>query len=131
MSNEVETTLTLRQSMVAAIWDMGKDVTGIRPRWIDFDSMSDDDIVREYDHWVAEYDRSVKEDHIREAEAQARFERRLVDMMALGAADRERAIRWLAESVLGYELSEGPLSMSERDSVEYYFELPIGYLKGA
>ncbi|MGW8177814.1 MAG: hypothetical protein ACWGQW_03355 [bacterium] len=33
-----------RDSLIGYIWDAYKDVNGIRPRWINFDAMSDQDL---------------------------------------------------------------------------------------
>lgn len=43
-----------RYDMETTIWDLYKDVTGIRPRHMDFKSMSDEDLRKEYDYLVGQ-----------------------------------------------------------------------------
>ena len=34
-----------RDDFVGTIWEVQRDITGVRPRWIDFDSMSDQELI--------------------------------------------------------------------------------------
>ena len=51
-----------RYDMETTIWDLYKDVTGIRPRHMDFKSMSDEDLRKEYDYLVSQLDRQFEEE---------------------------------------------------------------------
>ena len=51
-----------RYDMETTIWDLYKDVTGIRPRHMDFKSMSDEDLRKEYDYLVSQLDRQVEDE---------------------------------------------------------------------
>ena len=110
-----------RDNIIAAIWDMGKEATGVRPRWIHFSSMDDDQLIAEYHHWLEEANNAVREENERQAAAAVRFEARIADLIAIGAGDRETAIRWLkdADDCRGL------------DDLEYYHDLPWQYLSSA
>lgn len=69
-----------RYDLIQMIWEMYKDVTGIRPRHMDFDSMSYEDLVKEADYLSSQMDRAIAEDEawlreIQEEEAQLKLER--------------------------------------------------------
>lgn len=75
-----------RYELQSIIWDMYKDVTGIRPRHMDFDSMSLEDLQREVDYLGSQMQASIEADARWEAEEEAyRIEQ-----------EAERAA-WLAE----------------------------------
>lgn len=59
----IETVAQLeRYEMETTIWDLYKDVTGIRPRHMDFKSMSDEDLRKEYDYLVSRMNDMVEEE---------------------------------------------------------------------
>ncbi len=41
-----------REAAISECWDLGKDATGVRPRWLNFAAMSLDDIEYEIDHFA-------------------------------------------------------------------------------
>lgn len=51
-----------RHDLISLIWDMYKDVTGCRPRHMDFDSMSLADLRQEADYLGAQMERAIKAD---------------------------------------------------------------------
>lgn len=76
-----------RYEMETSIWDLYKDVTGIRPRGYDFKSMSDDELTKMYDYLVKELELANEREkeylaHMEEVEAQDAAERaaRLAEM---------------------------------------------------
>lgn len=52
----------IRYEMESTIWDLYKDVTGCRPRHMDFASMSFEDLDREYSYLVSQLDRQMDSD---------------------------------------------------------------------
>lgn len=69
-----------RHGLICTIWDLYRDVNGIRPRHMDFDSMSYEDLVKEADYLGSQMDRVIEEDEawlreIQEEEAQLKLER--------------------------------------------------------
>lgn len=51
-----------RYEMESSIWELYKDVTGVRPRHMDFKSMTDEQLTREYDYLVSQLERSVEQE---------------------------------------------------------------------
>ena len=80
-----------RHCLVSSIWDGYKEAHGIRPRWLDMDSMSMDELrALEASTWD-----DVQED----ADATAQREEDEIElMMEHGAPDRETAQRWIEEA---------------------------------
>lgn len=54
--------------LVSLVWDMYKDVTGCRPRHMDFDSMSLEDLRKEADYLGRQMEASIRADEEWEAE---------------------------------------------------------------
>lgn len=42
-----------RNDLIAYIWEAYKELYGVRPRYIDFDEMSDDELITMYDRLLA------------------------------------------------------------------------------
>jgi hypothetical protein len=75
-----------RYELQSLVWEMYKDVTGIRPRHMDFDSMSLEDLQREVDYLDRQMQASIEQDAMWDRiEAEYRAEQ-----------EAERAA-WLAE----------------------------------
>jgi hypothetical protein len=75
-----------RYELQSLVWEMYKDVTGIRPRHMDFDSMSIEDLQREVDYLDRQMQASIEQDAMWDRiEAEYRAEQ-----------EAERAA-WLAE----------------------------------
>ena len=87
-----------RNELIAYIWDAYKDAHGIRPRHINFDVFSTDDL----ELMAAEVSQDVAEAIQREAEharrALAEFEAQVRAAIELGANNRHTALRWLTQS---------------------------------
>lgn len=75
-----------RYELQSLVWEMYKDVTGIRPRHMDFDSMTLEDLQREVDYLDREMQASIE----REAEWDRQEEEYRLEQEAEHAA-------WLAE----------------------------------
>ena len=110
-----------RYNMESTIWDLYKDVHGIRPRWMNFEAMSDAELEAEYNSLLVE----LEEENKREAEEQERavasFEAKLDSLVAMGAGSREKAIQWIIDA-------EGD-DFYDNSYFEYEMGLPYGYLK--
>lgn len=83
-----------REQLEAFIWDTYKEAHGFRPRFVDFASMSYDELEK----FAIQCDKEAKEAY--EAEQQAekealqKFEAEIFYLQTLGAGSREDAIRW-------------------------------------
>ena len=82
----------------ATYWDMYKDAHNFRPRHIDTSTWTLADFDREF----TELGQIMKANHASEQIAQAKavvvFERRLAEMLTVGAKDKEMAMRWIHEA---------------------------------
>lgn len=66
-----------RYEMETSIWDLYKDVTGCRPRHMDFKSMTFEELEKEYNYLLSQMDRAIaeQEEYMREIEEEeARWE---------------------------------------------------------
>lgn len=111
--------LSRKEQLAATHYDFYKDVHGIRPRWMDYDSMTEEQLEKELEHLGREAEVQAKE----EAEAQkiaiARFEDRVLNLMHTGT-NRQRVISWLMDA----EGADGDF-----EYFCYLNGLPYGYFK--
>jgi hypothetical protein len=80
-----------RHCLVSSIWDAYKEAHGIRPRWVDFDSLSMEELQKMESQVFADLQQEIEDEKREEEEAIQR-------MLDAGAADRETAVRWLLEA---------------------------------
>jgi hypothetical protein len=78
--------------------DFYKEANGFRPRHIDTSSWSLADFDAEFAYLARVCKENAAMRDAAEAVAVARFEARIVDLIACGAKDRTTAIRWIAEA---------------------------------
>ncbi len=113
--------MSRRDQLAATHYDFYKDVHGIRPRWMNYDAMTEEQLEQELEQLGREAEVQAAE----EAEAQkiaiAKFEDRVANLMHTGT-NRQRVIAWLmdAEDVNG-----------DTEYFCYLNGLPYGYLKDA
>lgn len=84
-----------------SISDLHKDAFGMRPGqafWQNWDAATDDQRQEEWDFLLRALERNIEEERIREAEAAARFERRVEETITMGAGDRETALQWIMDA---------------------------------
>lgn len=83
-----------RHSIIGSIWDCYKEVNGIRPRWMNLDNMSMDEL--------REIESRLLSDMQREHEEEERIsEAAIQTMIECGAPDRKTAERWVADACEG------------------------------
>ena len=111
------------EELSIAIYDLYKDVNGIRPRWIDFESMSVVELREMFDGLLEQLERNNKEQVKREAQAVKRFEDKVAELIASGAQSRKTAIKWLWDAEEDEYMDKG--------FFEYSYGLPYGYLSKA
>lgn len=89
--------MTRKEELAAIYWDFYKEVYNVRPRWIDFDACTEADLEQMLDS----LDAQAKVEFARQAAAEQAavdaFEKTVTQAIALGARDRETALRWLME----------------------------------
>ena len=82
----------------ATFWDMYKDAHGIRPRGIDTSTWTMADFDREFKYLgqVINAEEVIRKQA--EEKAVEEFERRVAEMLTLGARDIDMAMRWIHEA---------------------------------
>jgi hypothetical protein len=90
--------LTELEQAQATYWDMYKDAHNFRPRHVDTSTWTLADFEREF----TELGQVLEANHVAEKIAQDAavevFERRMAEMISLGARDLDMAMRWIHEA---------------------------------
>lgn len=82
--------------------DLHKDVYGYRPRewfWSQWNAYSDADKQTVWDNLCRQLDEEIEREQQEQTRAIEGFERGVEAAILLGAADRQTAIRWVAEGL--------------------------------
>ena len=93
------TTYSFDESIVS---DLHKDALGFRPSsyfWDSWNGMTDDQKQAEWDYLIAAVEQSIKDEEARQERAIEDFGRQIDKMIALGAKDRDAAIRWIVDAL--------------------------------
>lgn len=101
--------------------DLHKDVYGFRPHRGAYEAwaaMSDDEKQAEWDRLCSRLDEVMAEQKEEERHAIEEFEKRVANVIAMGAGDRETALRWIMDA----SDSDG-----DWDYLCYHCHLPYGY----
>ena len=83
--------MTYRDEILQTLWDLFKEVHGVRPRGMGYEKYSTTDL----EHEVARLERSLEEEICHEREME---DRAINSCMAAGAPDIATAMRWLEEA---------------------------------
>jgi hypothetical protein len=99
MENVMQTweQMSRRDQLAATHYDYYKDVHGIRPRWMNYDAMTEQELEQELEQLGREAEVQAKEDAERQKIAIAKFEDRVANLMHSGT-NRERVIAWLMDA---------------------------------
>jgi hypothetical protein len=82
----------------ATFWDMYKDAYGVRPRGVDTSGWTLETFRKEFDYLGQIIEREDIARKAAEGEAVEAFERRVAELMTMGARDRDMALRWIHEA---------------------------------
>jgi len=96
-----------RQDMIQIYSDFHKDAYGFRPRGINYDEMTLEDLQADFDRFSAICESNDREEEARSDYAIAEFERRVQSVIDIGAGDRETALRWILDSYDGGDMMYG------------------------
>lgn len=86
-----------RYQLEATIWDAYKDAYGVRPRHMDFKSMTTSELEAEADRIFADIEENVRLEEEAAQKAVARFQELVQKTIDLGAEDEVTALRWLTQ----------------------------------
>lgn len=112
--------MSRKDQLIAMHYDFYKSVHGIRPRWMNYDEMSEQDIERELDQLEADSIIQQAREAEREKAAIKNFEMHVAVLRAAGAKDRDQAIAWIRQA--------NNAEHEESDYLCYLLGLPYGYL---
>ncbi len=112
--------LSRKDQLAATHYDFYKDVHGVRPRWYNYDEMSETDLEAELDQLSKEAEVQAKIEAEQQAIAIGKVEARIADLIQSGAKTREVAVKWILEA-------EG--AENDADYCCYLLGLPYGFFK--
>ena len=113
--------MSRKEQLAASHYDFYKSVHGIRPRWMDYDAMTEADLEKAMDELAVESEVQAKLEAEAEAAAIDVFESRVADCMQMGASTRAQAIEWIKQAE--------DASNEDPDYLCYLLGLPYGYIK--
>lgn len=90
--------LTELEQAQATFWDMYKDAHGFRPRHIDTSTWTLEQFDREFEELSEVMKANDIAKGIEEAIAIEKFERRVAELISMGAKDSVMAMRWIHEA---------------------------------
>ena len=114
--------MTELEQAQANFWDMYKDAYGFRPRHVDTSTWTLERFNEEFVTLGQAIDAAEQERKIAEAKAVELFERRVAEMISIGAKDYAMAMRWMHEA----EDTQG-----DNDFLAWTLGLPYQYFRKA
>ena len=98
MTTSELTKLTPREEMIQIYSDFHKEAYGFRPRGIDYDSMSLEDLESDFARFAEVCKTNAETEAKAEAKAIEAFKESVKKTIALGAGNEATALRWIAEA---------------------------------
>ena len=114
--------LSRKEQLAATHYDFYKDVHGIRPRWMNYDAMTEEQLEQELDQLGREADAQRIEEEQRHKMNTSILENRIQALIESGAKTRENAIRWLHEA---HDTN------GDDEYLCYLLDIPYGYFRKA
>lgn len=111
--------MSRKEQLAATHYDFYKDVHGIRPRWMNYEAMTEQELEQELDQLSAEAEVVRAEEERQQAQAVEQFERTVFELIRSGAKDAAMAVRWLHEA----HGTDG-----DNDYLCFHLGLPYGYI---
>lgn len=111
--------LSRKEQLASTHYDFYKDVHGIRPRWMNYDAMTEEQLEAELDQLGKEAEVVWAEEKAQEERSIAEFEVRVQTLIDAGANDRATAVRWIDDA---YDTN------GDMDFLCFHLGLPYGYL---
>ena len=90
-------TMTRKEELVSIYWDFYKEVHNVRPRHINFDACSEEDLTKMLDTLSIVSQELFAHREAEEKAAVSKFEALVSTTIAAGANDRETAMRWIMD----------------------------------
>lgn len=112
----------LHDSLSAVVWELYKDAHGLKPRWMDFNAMSIEELSALIAELQVDLERNEAFEVEMEAEAIKELEKAITDVMDICRCDRFRAIEHLIDA----ENSENLNSFDSQDIEHFFWKQDIG-----
>jgi hypothetical protein len=112
--------MTNKQQLECIIWDAYKDAYGVRPRHMNLEAMTEEELNKELEFLANVIEQNERDRLEAEERASHDFEMRMLSLMMSGAKSREQALRWVHEA----EGTDG-----DDEYLCYTLGLPYGYFK--
>jgi len=106
----------LHDSLSTVVWDLYKDAHGLKPRWMDFNAMSIEELNALISELQVDLERNEAFEVEIEAEAIKELEKAITDVMDICRCDRFRAIEHLMDAE-----DDEHLSNCESQDIEHFF----------
>jgi len=90
--------LSRKEQLAATHYDFYKDVHGVRPRWMNYDAMTEQELEQELESLSKQAEVVFAEEKKAEEEATANFEQHVTNTICMGAKDRATALRWIMDA---------------------------------
>ena len=90
--------LSRKEQLESIFWDAYKDAYGFRPRGHNISAMTEQQLECEISELTQIIERNQKQEELEQQEAIIRFEKRVEETIALGAKNRETAIKWIHDA---------------------------------
>jgi hypothetical protein len=84
-----------KEQLVNEYWNYYKEVYNVRPRWMNFEGMTEAELEAELDSLAVQAKAVFAQREEDERAAVTRFEKSVADIIVSGAGTREVALRWL------------------------------------
>jgi len=91
-----------RNSMIQSYSDFHKDAFGTRPRWINPNDLTDEELISDFDKFSRICKENSDAEEIATEQALHDFDRTIEKIIATGAKNRQEAISWLVSEETFY-----------------------------
>ena len=100
MSNEFKSweEMSELEQAQCTYWDMYKDAYGVRPRGVDTSGWTLKDFEAEFASLATAIEQEDAQRKTAEAEAIAKFEQHVINIVCMGARNRETALKWIMDA---------------------------------
>jgi hypothetical protein len=115
--------MSRKEQLEAIVYDMYKDAYGVRGRHLNLQSMTEEELDREVSYLQGVIIENESRQRDQEKAAARAFEERIGEYIAVGAGNRETALRWIMEA-------DGD-GYNDWEYVAFVNGLPYGYFKAA
>ena len=89
--------MTKHEQLAAEHYDFYKEIHGIRPRWMNYEEMSVEELEAELESLAVDAKRVFDEREAAALKAVEEFKARVNKCIEMGAGDEQTAIRWLLD----------------------------------